>query len=697
MADSGARRAGRQGASEFAGRLLFLVVLYVLTGRLGLSLSQGEPETTLIWPPTGLSLAALLLYGRRMWPGVFVGALVVNAWNGSGPLVAVGISVGNTLEAVVGALLLQRVAGFRATLERVRDVLAFLLFGALTCTLVSATIGVSVLALAGELEAGFGNAWRTWWLGDIGGAVVVAPPLLVSRYGSPAWRELLRRGESWLVLALIVTTSLMAFGGALTGSWAQLATFLPFPFLVWSGGRLGPRGAVLGAFGVSLVAVVGTSLGHGPFAGDPRLHTDFMLLWSYILTLGAVGMILAAAIAEREMSDRRRSSEEDSRLELERRIHQAQRLESLGLLAGGIAHDFNNILTAIRGNAELLGVQVGDDPALRERLDQIEKASDRAADLCRRLLAYAGRRRPDNKVLSLAHLVEETCELVKPSIPLRIDLDLTVSGDTPALEGDATLLRQVIMNLVLNAAEAIGEQNGSIDVETGALELDERTLARLVAGSDALPGRFAYVEVRDTGKGMDARTRERIFDPFYSTKNEGRGLGLASVLGIVQTHGGAIEVRSAPGRGASFRVLLPASSSEPDRESPSTWMRRTRGAGRTVLVADDEPAVLGFATQVLESAGYQVVQAHDGSEALELYQGRSGELNAALLDVTMPGLSGLDVLERIRAHGGRLPVVLMTGYEPPSGPDAPEPDAVLRKPFSSRDLLDRLGHALARP
>jgi signal transduction histidine kinase/CheY-like chemotaxis protein len=698
MTASGAGRSGRQGAFELAGRFLLLVVLYVLSGRLGLRLAYVEAEATLFWPPTGLSLAALLLYGRRMWPGVFVGAMVLNAWNGSGPLVAMGISVGNTLEAVVGALLLQRVAGFRATLERVRDVLAFLLFGALACTLVSATIGVSVLALAGELEqGGFGAAWRTWWLGDIGGAVVVAPPLLVSRYGTPPWRELLRRGEAWLVLALVVASSLLAFGGLLAGPWALLAAFVPFPFLVWSGGRLGPRGAVLGAFGVSLAAVVGTALGRGPFAVAESEHAGFMLVWSYALTLGAVGMILAAAVAEREMSESRRSSEEDSRLELERRIHQAQRLESLGLLAGGIAHDFNNILTAIRGNAELLGTQVGNDPALRERLDQIEKASDRAADLCRRLLAYAGRRRPDKKVLSLAQLVEETCELVKPSIPLKIDLDLSVSDDTPALEGDSTLLRQVVMNLVLNGAEAIGEGAGAIEVETGALELDARTLARLVGGSEATPGRFAYVEVRDTGKGMDAHTRERIFDPFYSTKNEGRGLGLASVLGIVQTHGGAIEVRSAPARGASFRVLLPSSTSEPDRESPSTWIRRTRGAGRSVLVADDEPAVLGFATQVLESAGYQVVQAHDGNEALELYSGRSGELNAALLDVTMPGLSGLEVLARIRAEGGRLPVVLMTGYEPPTGPEAPEPDAILRKPFSSRDLLDRLGHALARP
>jgi CheY-like chemotaxis protein/two-component sensor histidine kinase len=377
-------------------------------------------------------------------------------------------------------------------------------------------------------------------------------------------------------------------------------------------------------------------------------------------------------------------------------MHQAQRLESLGLLAGGIAHDFNNLLTAIRGNAELLGVQVGDEPAVRERLEQIEAASDRAADLCRRLLAYAGRRRPDKKALSLADLVEETCGLVRPSIPPRVALETLLSDHTPSLEGDATLLRQVVMNLVLNAAEAIGEQEGTVEVETGALELDARTLARMVGGSDAAPGPFAFLEVRDTGKGMDARTRERIFDPFFSTKTEGRGLGLASVVGIVQTHGGAIEVRSAPGRGTTFRVVLPASSAVPDRESPSTWVRRTRGGGRVVLVADDEPAVLGFASQVLESAGYRVVPARDGNEALELYDGRSGEFSAALLDVTMPGRSGLEVLTRIRERGGRLPVVLMTGYEPASGPDAPEPDAFLRKPFSGHDLLDRVRNAMAK-
>ena len=679
------------------GRLAVLAGLYLLTGRLGLALAHYQDNATLFWPPTGLALAALILYGRALWTGVFIGAFAVCVSTSMGPLPALGIATGNTLEAVVGAWLLERVGRFRPELERVRDVIAFMLLGALGCTLVSATIGTVTLHLAGSLQqAEPGLVWLIWWLGDAGGAIVVAPLLLLIHHGRPDWKALLRQRESWLVLLAVLGTSLLAFGGFLSGPWALLVAFFPFPFVVWAGSRLGPRGAVAVSLCIAVVAVVGTARGQGPFV-VPQTHASLMLLWAYGITMGTAALTLAAAIAQRQHSEALRRTEGDSRLELERRMHQAQRLEGLGLLAGGIAHDFNNILAAIRGNTELLGMRELPDPAARERLRQIEVATDRAADLCRRLLAYAGRRKPELKSLAVAGLIEETCTLLEPSLKKRVQVVTSIAADTPAIEGDPTLLRQVLMNLVLNAAESIGEGEGTVTVSAGGIKLGAGELRRMLGATEARPGRFVYLEVVDTGAGMDAATLERIFDPFFSTKFEGRGLGLATALGIVKSHGGALDVESAPGQGTRFRVHVPASRSTIQHESTSRWVRRTRGRERLVLVADDEPAVLEVVVRSLESAGYRTVCARDGREALELYRRRAGELSAALLDVTMPGKSGVEVLAEIRAGDVPMPVVLMSGYEPQDTARTVEPDAFLRKPFAQRDLLDQLGRVLADP
>ena len=495
----------RRRVLALAAALAVLAALYVATGKLGLSLSHYHPNATLIWPPTGLSLAALILFGRKLWPGVFIGALVVALGRGSGAWPALGIATGNTLEALVGVMVLQRM-GFRPGLSRIQDVVTFVFIGALGCTMASATIGVASLSLSGELEpADAGRVWTTWWLGNAGGALVVAPLILLGVHGQPAWRALARQRESWIVLTCVTLGSVVAFTGWTEGPWSLLAAFVPFPFLVWAGARLGSRGAIVAAGLTIAFAAFGTGRDLGPF-GDDEPHTNVMLLWAYGITIGTAAMILAAAIAERQLAEEQRREEETNRLRLERKMNRAQRLESLGVLAGGVAHDFNNILVAIQGNADLLTCYVEENPDAKDLVEQVLHASDRAAELCRHLLAYAGHRRPTKEPVRLQSLIDDTDSLLGSSVSKRVVIQNEVSPGDSIVDGDPTLLRQVAMNLVLNGAEAIEEGDGTVTVTTGERELDADDLSHMVAAEHASPGRFVFFEVRDDGVGMTPQT-----------------------------------------------------------------------------------------------------------------------------------------------------------------------------------------------
>lgn len=581
-----------------------LAALYVATGRLGLSVAHYQDNATLIWPPTGLALAALIIHGRRLWPGVTLGALILNLMVDTSWSTSIGIALGNTLEAVVGAFLLERATGFRPSLSRVRDVAAFLLIGAVGSTLVSAAVGVTALSLSGALgNSAVSLVFLIWWLGDVGGAVVFAPILLVAVNGSPEWVTLARRAESWIVLGCLMLSALIAFTGFTDGAWALLAAFSTFPFLVWAGARLGPRGAVAASGVTTVIAVVGTTQGVGPFV-IANTHTSLMLLWAYGMSLGATALTLAASIAERELAERQRREEEQSRFRLERRMQETQRLESLGVLAGGVAHDFNNVLFVIRGNAELLELKGDVDTDTRYMLGEVMGATDRAADLCRQLLAYTGRRETSKEPVMLHEVISETMSMLGAAVSKKVTLSTSAGADRFAVDGDKTLPRQVMMNLVLNGAEAIGDQNGTVTVRTGITNLDEVDLYRMSEASKADPGGFVFVEVLDDGCGMDQATRDRMFDPFFTNKFTGRGLGLAAVLGIMRTHEGAIDVRSAPGFGTTVSVYLPRSAGVRSIEETEPDSRSAGGEGQLVLVADDEASVLAMVTQMLECSGF---------------------------------------------------------------------------------------------
>jgi two-component system cell cycle sensor histidine kinase/response regulator CckA len=370
------------------------------------------------------------------------------------------------------------------------------------------------------------------------------------------------------------------------------------------------------------------------------------------------GVYLGALAGVLDISPLRKAEAE--RGTLERRLLEAQRLESLGLLSGGIAHDFNNLLTAILLNATSEELTPGLPSSVRAALRGIEEAARAGAELCQQLLAYSGRGRFDVRAVDLGEFVRETTELVRVSVPRGIGIQFALAPMLPTTEADLAQLRQVVLNLVLNAAEAMTGHGGTLTLGTRLATLPdadhEDGLTRPLSAGD-----YVVLDVVDDGQGMSADTLARIWDPFYTTKFTGRGLGLSAVLGIVHGHGGALRVVSEPGRGTTFTVYLPASAAPAAGRTPSPEVASAPRSA-VVLLVDDEPLIRAVAGQLLESLGFEALVAKDGQEAVAVFAQHRTEIQCVLLDLTMPVLDGEGAFRAIRALRHDVPVVLMSGY-----------------------------------
>ena len=397
-----------------------------------------------------------------------------------------------------------------------------------------------------------------------------------------------------------------------------------------------------------------------------------------------------------DITERRRA--EEQRRQLEARSTEAQKLESLGLLAGGVAHDFNNILTSILGHADLARTTVPAGSPLRESLDQIVVGARSAAELTRQMLAYAGRGTMTRRPLLMSELIAEMGQLLQVSIGKRTTLHYDFAAGVPAIEGDEAQLRQVVMNLILNASEAIGDGSGAITVGLRARAKSREQLASRWTHDDLPAGEYVEFEVSDTGAGMSADTLSRIFDPFFSTKFTGRGLGLAAVLGIVRAHRGTVEVDSTPGSGTSFRVLLPACRRPAPAPVAPAAAVEWRASG-TALVVDDEESVRRLANAMLLRIGFdRVLLADGGEQGLALFREHADEIRVVLLDVTMPDMDGETVLEHVRTIPSDARVILTSGYSAPAprGGDAVPADGFLGKPYRLEELSRVVRDALER-
>ena len=367
-----------------------------------------------------------------------------------------------------------------------------------------------------------------------------------------------------------------------------------------------------------------------------------------------------------DVTERNRASEE--KLAMQRQMEHTQRLESLGVLAGGIAHDFNNILAAILGNAALAERQLhkGSHDTLPRYLSNIVHSSEQATALCRQMLAYAGKGSLEVEQLDLSRMVERIAKLLTVSIHKGVTLHYELAKSLPAVEADATQLQQVLMNLVMNASDAMDAQGGEIRLRTGVVDIDASDAPLNVLHEPVAAGRYVFVEVADNGCGMDQATRAKIFEPFFTTKTDGHGLGMSAVLGIVRSHHGAILLDSTVGEGSSFRILLPALAQQvavaqqdhaQEDDAIATWH-----ASGTVLLIDDEQPVREAASMMLQEIGFDVRCANDGEAGVACYTAHQAEIVAVLLDMSMPNMDGAACFAALKQIDPQVRVILSSGY-----------------------------------
>jgi PAS domain S-box-containing protein len=447
---------------------------------------------------------------------------------------------------------------------------------------------------------------------------------------------------------------------------------------------------------------------HGDAQGEQRCYED-----QYSPVRDDAGQVVGLSVYARDITEQRRAelALDRYRGQLEAVVEQrtaelnatheqllhAQKLESLGVLAGGIAHDFNNLLAIMLARTELYFREAPEGLAASDHVSIVRDAAFEARTLTRQLLGYAGKGKLQVEPLSLNGVVQNMAQLLRASIGKDIRLELEPGSGVVAVQGDDTQLRQVLLNLITNAAEAIGDAVGKVVIRTGVTEVTSVTPERRWFTGELANGLYAYLEVEDSGGGITSADRERIFDPFFTTKLTGRGLGLAAVLGIVKGHRGTVLVDSRPGSGSRFRVLLPAvnGGSVPEPVAPARRSAGPRGSG-CALVVDDEAAVRAATVAILSSAGYRVLEADGGEAAQRLLRSYSSEIDVVLLDLAMPGTNGEQTLLALRQIRADVPVVLLTAYaEDERRLRAIREDlaGVVAKPFSYEELLNAVKSA----
>ncbi len=786
---------------RYAVRVALLAATYVLAGRLGFAASAIHPVVSSAWPPSGVALAALLLMGTRFWPGIALGAFIVNLTGGIAPLPAAGIAVGNTLEALLAAWLLTSFAGFRLSLQRLRDVFALVVLGAIASTPVSATVGVTILTLSGGTPGiRYGTIWLAWFLGDAIGILLVTPLILTWAAGTRLRLSARDAIEASVLVAVLVGFTVALFQTPFSYVYAI------FPVTIWAALRFGPRGAAIASFIVCALAIGYTVRGVGPFATSTAVNNLFELD-TFIALLALTTLILAAATAERRAAEsalrRSRQQHQDivhyasvgvlqtdtegkillanpalarilgydgpeqligrdmaadvywdrtdrpaivarfelmgevtplevqwkrrdgspiwvdvharvvvdaadgtayfegfiydltGRKKLELQFRQAQKMEAVGRLAGGVAHDFNNLLTVIGSCTDfVLG-----DPTLAEEhrtdLSEVKKATDRATSLTRQLLAFGRTQVLRPSTINLNDGLAELLPMLKRLFESAIDITIEPARDLWAVRADPGQIEQVLLNLAINARDAMPDGGALTFTTENSVVLEEPAG---LGEYSMKPGDYVLLRVRDTGIGMTEDTQRKIFDPFFTTKEVGKGtgLGLATAYGIVKQSGGYIKVRSALGKGAEFLIYLPRTEAVPDKIVPPQ-PRDDRPASGTVLVVEDEAGVRQALHRILVAEGYTVVTAANGDEALELFAARRHDIDLLITDMVMPCMGGRDLARQCRVMRDTLRVIYLSGYTRDSllsQQTFEEGTEFIQKPFTRDAILEHIGRVL---
>ena len=388
---------------------------------------------------------------------------------------------------------------------------------------------------------------------------------------------------------------------------------------------------------------------------------------------------------------RKRNAEEKARLE--HQFQQAQKLESLGVLAGGIAHDFNNILTVIMGHCYMAREDMIPEDKYKATFQKIETAGDRAKDLCRQMLTYAGKSPLVQTQVNLWLLIDEVVKMLQAAIKKNVTIETDLRRDVPEITGDTAQIQQIIMNLIINAAEAIGETNGTIRVKLTKAAFEEDQTVKDIFGTLINSGRYGCLEVADTGCGMDEATMKHIFEPFFTTKSTGRGLGMSAIHGIIKSHDGAMQLTSKPGVGTTFKVFfpIPPASEHTDTALKATVL--TEDASGTILLVEDEQLLRVMGKELLDAHGFTTMTASNGSEALEIYRERGSGIDVILLDLVMPVMGGIEAYHELRRINPIIPIIICSGYGVESVEDVIEKDphaGFMHKPYNPGELRDML-------
>ena len=805
---------GRVPVTTYLARLTPVTMVYLGAAWIGLQYASVASSISLVWPATGIAIAALVLFGPRYWPGIALGAFLANATTEVPLIAAIVIAAGNTLEAVVAAWVLRRRTGSRPQLDDVGHVRALVLVAAPLGAAISAVVGVGALVATGALAVSAAPlSAGMWWAGDLLGAFVIAPLFFTSRTGP--FRTPRRKfvEATLLCLGTALAVQLSVAEGRL-GSLLQQVDYhyLLFPFVIWAALRFGARGAAAMTLTVSAVSVWRALHTGEPFGGTSS-NATLLGVASYLAVVAVTGLLLAASLRwERDKAARAlQQSEERLRLAVdaarmgiwywsvdgnelswdenlralyglepgapvngyagflervhpddrdwvnttvqqalesgdrlayefrilwpdgtvrwiadqsrvardesgralymtgvcmdatdrrrgEERLRQAHRMDSLGRLAGGVAHEANNQMSVVLGAAHFV-LRRQDLPAdVRTDVEYIRKAAERTAAVTAQLLAFS-RRQLMMPVLLDVNAVIRGWEpvlrrLMGEDCPVRLEL----GSDVPSVRADPGQLEQVLLNLALNARDAM-PQGGTLVIETGTLDIAD-TYSPERPGVPVRPGSYALVAVRDVGHGMDRNTLAHVFEPFFTTKpvGQGTGLGLATVYGIVKQSNGYVWAQSEPGVGTTFKVCLPVAGETAELEDILPEPAATRRSGERIFIVEDEAAVRAIMRRTLEEAGYEVQEAASGTEALErLAAGDAVDL--LITDLVMPEMGGRDLAAAVLEQHPRTSVLFISGYtdrDIARRGHLPVGAAFLQKPVAPESLVTAVRESLDR-
>jgi signal transduction histidine kinase len=679
-----------------ANERLGTVILNILTALIAWGLAtlvllptQGGRSVTPLWPPAGLAVALTYLAGYRLLPGIVVGSFLLGVQHSSLPL-AVVLALVQVVQPVIAVRIL-RALNFDPKLERVRDPIILSLVAGPVGSFAAAVLSVGAqFAFGVHTAAGLPYNFLLWWTRDWLGVMVTATLLF-------AWLRGRDITWTWARVAegIAVVFGVFVGGQIMFGLWGLEVTrdapvgFVFFPIVGWAGLRFGPRGAatIVAMMSASALGIAG--MGVGPFGRFPVEIVQLLLF--FFLAMGSLsGQLLAAIMAERDDA-------QGKRLVLEEQLRHSQKMEAVGRLAGGIAHDFNNLLTAIIGYTEIVLHSLDPKDERRADAEEIGRAAMRAADLTRQMLAFSRRQVLQPKVINLNTALEKVEPMLRRVIGEDIVMTVTGKAATAFVRVDPGQVEQVVMNLVVNARDAM-PQGGRLTVETADAVLDESAVADM---PEARPGQYVMLSVSDSGVGMPPEIRQRIFEPYFTTKDVGKGtgLGLSTVYGIVRQSDGHIGVSSELGLGTTFRVYLPRAEA-PEQVIGDTGIEKLPEGTEHVLLVEDDSSVRRLSKELLTRLGYSVTEAASGRAGLALGSDDTRHFDLALCDVILGDMSGPAVAEALRALRPSIRVLYMSGYTDEAIVRTgvlDEGKPFLQKPFTPLQLAKKVREVLDEP